>query len=67
MYFEYNNANTLGMLCALAMDYEAARTIFERQHKDYTFVSMEVRFSDYVDGAYIYARMRKKNTAPRRR
>ncbi len=51
----------------LAMDYEAARTIFERQHKDYTFVSMEVRFSDYVDGAYIYARMRKKNTAPRRR
>lgn len=45
----------------LAMDYEAARTIFENQHKDYTFVSMEVRFSEYVDGAYIYARMRRKD------
>ncbi|NCB30305.1 MAG: hypothetical protein EOM66_02735 [Clostridia bacterium] len=45
----------------LAMDYEAARTIFETQHKDYSFVTMEVRFSDAVDGAYIYVRMRRKD------
>ena len=40
-----------GRAYKLAMDYEAARTVFEKQHKDYTFVSMEVRFSDAVDGA----------------
>lgn len=45
----------------LAADYEAARTIFENKHKDYTFCKMEVRFSDSVAGAYIYVRMRRKD------
>lgn len=49
----------------LAMDYEAARSIFEKQHKDYRFVSMEVRFSSAVDGAYIYVRMRRKDAGQR--
>ena len=30
MYFEYNNANTLGMLCALAIVIQAYRWLFGR-------------------------------------
>lgn len=45
----------------LALDYEAAREIFEKQHKDYTFCNMEIRFSESVAGAYIYVRMRRRD------
>ena len=55
-----------GRAFKLAMDYEAARTVFEKQHKNYSFVAMEVRFSDTVDGAYIYVRMRRKDAWDRR-
>lgn len=53
----------------IAHDYEAARSLFEKQHPGYVFVDMQVRHSEVVPGAYIYVRMRRwdADMPPRRR
>lgn len=37
----------------------SAQEIFEKWHKHYQFKDMQVKFSDYVSGAYLYARMKR--------
>lgn len=37
-----------------------AKTFYEALYPGYTFLDMEVRYSDYVSGCYLYARMKKK-------
>ena len=37
-----------------------ARAFYEKLYKGYEFLDLEVRYSDYVSGCYLYARLRKK-------
>ena len=34
---------------------------FEKMYQDYRFKDMDVLYSDYVSGCYIYTRMHRKN------
>ena len=44
----------------IAADVQAnAREIFEKIYPGYTLQEAEVKYSDFVAGAYIYARMRR--------
>jgi hypothetical protein len=45
----------------LATDYEYARDYFEQENPDHVFISVEVRTSDRVSGAYILVRMRRRD------
>jgi hypothetical protein len=51
----------------LAKDYEGARTYFENRYRNYTFCDMEVRFSEAVEGAYLFVRMRLNDAWQRKR
>lgn len=54
----------------IASDVQAnAREIFESIHPGYVLEEAEVKYSDFISGAYIYARMRRKtnNNMQRRR
>lgn len=37
-----------------------AKTYYEKLYKGYEFLDLEVRYSDYVSGCYLYARLRRK-------
>lgn len=39
-----------------------AQELFEKWHKDYQFKDMQVAFSDFVSGAYLYVRMKRIDT-----
>lgn len=39
---------------------EDPKTILEQAYPDYVFTSMDITRSDYVSGAYVYVRMRRK-------
>jgi hypothetical protein len=45
----------------VAMGELDAKTVFETMYKDYRYNDIKVRFSDYVSGAYLYARMVRRN------
>ena len=45
----------------LAMDFELARDYFEGENPDYVFLGMEMRTSNYVPGAYLLVRMRRRD------
>lgn len=50
----------------IAADVQAnAREIFEKIYPDYTLEEAEVKYSDFVAGAYIYARMRRRQNPNR--
>lgn len=50
----------------IARDVRAnGREILERIYPDYRLEEVEVKYSDFVAGAYIYARLRKKRSAGR--
>lgn len=52
----------------IAKNEVSAQETFEKMYKDYQFNDIEVKFSDYVSGAYLYVRMRKIDPEePRRR
>lgn len=42
-----------------------AKEVFERAYPGYQFLDVEIRYSAVVSGAYVYARMRKKNDKTR--
>lgn len=37
-----------------------AKAFYEKLYKGYEFLDLEVRYSDYVSGCYLYARLRRK-------
>ncbi len=39
---------------------ESGRELFERFYPDYTLTGVEIKYSEYVAGVYIYARMRRR-------
>lgn len=43
----------------IAKEEISAQEIFEKWHKDYQFNDMQVKFSDFVSGAYLYVRMKR--------
>lgn len=46
---------------AIAADVQAnAREIFEKLYPDYSLENCEVKYSDFIAGAYIYARLRRR-------
>lgn len=52
----------------IAADVQAnAREIFEKIYPGYALEEAEVKYSDFVAGAYIYARLRKRNDEKQRR
>ncbi|MEY9980487.1 hypothetical protein [Lysinibacillus sp. RC79] len=43
----------------IAKEEISAQEIFEKWHNDYQFKDMQVKFSDFVSGAYLYVRMKR--------
>lgn len=50
----------------IAKDEVSAHEIFEKWYKDYQFKDMQVKFSDFVSGAYLYVRMKRINSFAKR-
>lgn len=48
----------------IARNENAAPSLFEKIFEGYRFLDMEVKYSDFVPGAYIYVRMRRPPPAP---
>lgn len=44
----------------IAMDFEKAKEFYEKTYPDYKFLDLEVRYSDFCSGCYLYCRMKKK-------
>ena len=44
---------------SIARDPNSAKEIFEKQNQGYIFNDLEVKYSKYVSGVYLYVRMRK--------
>lgn len=45
----------------LASDLDGAKEMFEKMYPKYVFNHLEIRYSQFVSGAYIYAKMRRLN------
>lgn len=43
----------------LAKNQNSGATVFEKLYKNYIFNDMQVKYNDFIPGAYIYTRMRK--------
>ncbi|MEK5429682.1 hypothetical protein MKY88_02355 [Lysinibacillus sp. FSL R7-0073] len=43
----------------IAIEEISAQELFEKLHKEYQFKDMQVKFSDFVSGAYLYVRMKR--------
>ncbi|WP_144787087.1 hypothetical protein [Lysinibacillus fusiformis] len=50
----------------ITKDEVSAHEIFEKWHRDYQFKDMQVKFSDFVSGAYLYVRMKRINSFAKR-
>lgn len=46
----------------IALQEICAEEVFEKMYKDYSFNDIEVKFSEFVSGAYLYVRMKKKES-----
>jgi hypothetical protein len=42
----------------LALDENGAKEVFEKMYKNYVFNDIDIKYSEFVSGCYIYARMR---------
>jgi len=42
----------------LALDENGAKEVFEKMYKNYVFNDIDIKYSDFVSGCYLYARMR---------
>lgn len=51
----------------LAREQVVAEEVFQKMYKDYCFKDIEVKYSHYVSGAYIYVRMSKINPVQQKR
>lgn len=51
----------------IAKEEISAQEIFEKMYKDYQFNDIDIKFSDYVSGAYLYVRMKRVGPVKRRR
>ncbi len=45
----------------LASDLDGAKAMFEKMYPKYVFKDLEIRYSQFVSGVYIYAKMRRLN------
>jgi len=45
----------------VAKNYEEARSFFEKLHPGYIFQDIDANYYDFVGGAYLYVRMKRKN------
>lgn len=44
-----------------------ARAYFEKQYPNYTFLEVEILYSDFISGCYVYAKMKKKEVINKRK
>lgn len=51
----------------IAKEEISAQEIFEKWHKDYQFKDMQVKFSDFVSGAYLHVRMKRIDNFTKKR
>ncbi|WP_418301313.1 rolling circle replication-associated protein [Lysinibacillus fusiformis] len=51
----------------IAKDEISAHEIFQQWHKNYQFKDMQVNFSDFVSGAYLYVRMKRIDSPIKRK
>lgn len=51
----------------IAMYKDTAQNEFEKMNPNYKFLNCEVYISDFISGAYLYAKMRKRNTSDKKR
>lgn len=51
----------------IAKEEISAQEVFEKFYKNYKFNDIEVKFSDYTSGAYLYVRMKKIEPVSKRR
>ncbi len=50
----------------IALDQNTAGGIFEKMYKGYSFKDIDIKYSDFVSGVYLYVRMRKRYNVAKR-
>lgn len=51
----------------IARDPNLASDIFQNLYEGYTFKDIDIKYSEFVSGAYLYVRMRQKDKPPKKR